>query len=130
MDVKGSTREPGGGSAPGAARLRPRLRVVRDGEVVLGPGMVQLLAAIDRTGSLRVAAGELGMSYMHAWALVRTMNRGFREPLVASSRGGAAHGGARLTERGGEVLALYGEMEAEARRAVEGRWRRLKRLLS
>ncbi len=128
--MKGSTRRPEKGEAPGAAILKPRLRVVRDGEVLLGPGMAQLLEAIGRTGSLRVAAGELGMSYMHAWGLVKTMNRAFRDPLVALSRGGAGHGGACLTERGEEVLALYGEMEAEARRALESRWRRLKRLLS
>ena len=103
---------------------------MRDGEVLLGPGMVRLLEEIARTGSLRVAAGELGMSYMHAWQLVRMMNRAFREPLVALSRGGAAHGGAQVTATGGEVLALYAQMQAEARRAVEGRWRRLKRLLS
>lgn len=128
--MKGSTRKPEKGAAPGAALLKPRLRVVRDGEVLLGPGMAQLLEAIGRSGSLRVAAGELAMSYMHAWGLVKTMNRAFRDPLVALSRGGAARGGARLTERGEEVLALYGEMEAGARRALEGRWRRLKRLLS
>jgi molybdate transport system regulatory protein len=116
--------------ARGPARLKPRLRVVRDGEVLLGPGMAALLEAIGRNGSLRVAAEELGMSYMHAWGLVQTMNRGFRAPLVALSRGGAGRGGARVTELGGEVLALYGEMEAEARRALDGRWRRLKRLLS
>lgn len=128
--MKGSTRKPEKGEAPGTAALKPRLRVVRDGEVLLGPGMAQLLEAIGRTGSLRVAAGELGMSYMHAWGLVKAMNRAFRAPLVALSRGGAGHGGARLTELGEEVLVLYGEMEAEARRALEGRWRRLKRLLS
>ena len=72
---------------------------MRDGEVLLGPGMVELLEAIRRTGSLRVAAGELGMSYMHAWGLVKTMNRGFRDPLVELSRGGAA-AAARGSARG------------------------------
>lgn len=128
--MKGSTRRPEKGEAPGAAVLKPRLRVVRDGDVLLGPGMVALLEAIGRTGSLRVAAEELGMSYMHAWGLVKTMNRGFRAPLVALSRGGAGRGGSRVTQLGGEVLALYGEMEAEARHALAGRWRRLKSLLS
>jgi molybdate transport system regulatory protein len=128
--MKGPTQEPEKGGARGPARLMPRLRVVRDGEVLLGPGMAALLEAIGRTGSLRVAAEEHGMSYMHAWGLVKTMNRGFRAPLVALSRGGAGHGGSRVTELGGEVLALYGEMEAEARRALDGRWRRLKRHLS
>jgi molybdate transport system regulatory protein len=92
--------------------------------------MVELLEAIRRTGSLRVAASELQMSYMHAWGLVKTMNGAFRDPLVELSRGGAARGGARLSVLGGEVLALYREMETEALRAVATRWKRLKRLLS
>lgn len=92
--------------------------------------MAELLDALRRTGSLRLAAGDMGMSYMHAWGLVRTMNRGFREPLVMLERGGSAHGGARLTERGAEVLALYREMESAALRAANGPWRRLRRRLS
>lgn len=123
-------RGAGDGEAPEPARLRPRLRVVRGGEVLLGPGMAELLDVLRRTGSLRLAAAEMGMSYMHAWGLVRTMNRGFREPLVTLARGGAGHGGARLTERGAKVLSLYREMEAAARRAAQGPWRRLRRLLS
>lgn len=126
-----STKEQGAeGPAPGSARLRPRFRVVRDGEVLVGPGMVELLERIRRTGSLRVAAAELEMSYMHAWGLVKTMNRAFRDPLVELSRGGAERGGARLSARGEEVLALYRELEAEALRAVAGPWQRLERLLS
>lgn len=128
--MKGSTRRPKRDATPGAAVLKPRLRVVRDGVVLLGPGMAQLLEAIGRNGSLRVAAEELGMSYMHAWRLVKTMNGGFRAPLVELSRGGAGHGGARVTGPGVEVLALYGEMQAEALHALAGRWRRLKRHLS
>lgn len=125
------TKAPGKeGPVPGSVRLKPRLRVVRDREVLVGPGMVELLGAIGRTGSIREAAGELQMSYMHAWGLVKTMNREFRDPLVELSRGGAGRGGAQLSARGEEVLALYREMEAEALRAVAGHWRRLKRLLS
>ncbi|MFN7987909.1 MAG: LysR family transcriptional regulator [Thermoanaerobaculia bacterium] len=128
--MTGSKREPGSGGAAPPARLKPRLRVVRGAEVLLGPGMAQLLEAIRASGSLRVAADELEMSYMHAWGLVRSMNRGFREPLVLLSRGGAARGGARLSATGERVLALYREMEAEAVRATAARWRRLRRLLS
>ena len=115
---------------PGTPQVKPRFRVVRGGEVFLGPGMVQLLETIGRTGSLRVVVASLEMLYMHAWGLVRKMNRAFRAPLVVFSRGGAGHGGARLTETGEEALALYREMEAEALRAAGGAWRRLERLLT
>ena len=108
--------------------VRPRIRVVADdGTIVLGPGKADLLEAIARTGSIRAAAKELDMSYMRAWTLVRVMNGVFRSPLVEKVRGGSEQGGARLTERGEEVLAIYQRMEREAERAVEDAWKELKR---
>ncbi|MDO9524094.1 MAG: hypothetical protein Q7J57_00925 [Gemmobacter sp.] len=52
------------------------------------------------------------MSYKRAWMLVETLNAGFDVPMVESTRGGPQGGGARLTELGAEVLALYRKMEA------------------
>src|SRR5215510_8322887 len=94
----------------GAYTLLPRWRVLRSRDVLLGPGKADLLEAIGRTGSLRLAARSLGMSYMRAWKLVQMLNQGFRERLVLTHRGGAAHGAARLTPTGRAVLALYREM--------------------
>lgn len=106
--------------------LRPRIRIVGDdGTIVLGPGKADLLDAIARTGSIRAAAGELGMSYMRAWTLVRTMNDAFRAPLVEKVRGGSEQGGAQLTESGRKVLSLYRKMEEKAARAAETLWVKL-----
>lgn len=108
--------------------VRPRIRIVRDdGTIVMGPGKADLLDAIQRTGSIRAAAEELGMSYMRAWTLVRTMNAAFRSPLVEKERGGSDQGGAQLTERGLSVLRLYRKMEEKAERAVEGVWGEMRR---
>lgn len=110
--------------------IRPRIRVTGDdGTIVMGPGKADLLDAIGRTGSIRAAAEELGMSYMRAWSLVRTMNAAFREPLVEKERGGSAQGGAQLTAHGRTVLRLYRRMEEKAARAVERDWQRLKEQL-
>jgi molybdate transport system regulatory protein len=107
--------------------LRPRLRIVDDeGTIVLGPGKADLLDAIARTGSIRAAASELGMSYMRAWTLVRTMNAAFDKPLVEKERGGSAQGGAALTVSGKKVLALYRRMEEKAARAAEPLWKKMK----
>jgi molybdate transport system regulatory protein len=111
-------------------RLRPRLRVLRGDEVVLGPGKAELLDAIARTGELRRAAGELNMSYMRAWKLVQTMNSAFRDPLVATTRGGAGHGAAGLTKTGRTVLAVYHEMERRSLAASGPGFRRLRKLLA
>jgi molybdate transport system regulatory protein len=111
-------------------RIRPRIRVLRREDIVIGPGKADLLEAIGRTSKLRDAAKELGMSYMRAWSLVRTMNRSFRHPLVKAERGGAHHGRALLTPTGRAVLALYREMESSSLEAVKSAWGRLRRLLA
>ncbi len=97
--------------------------------IVLGPGKADLLEAIDRTGSIRAAAADLGMSYMRAWSLVRVMNAAFRTPLVQSVRGGTGHGGAVVTPLGMRVVTLYREMERAALDAVAPGLVRLKRSL-
>lgn len=110
--------------------VRSRIRVTRsDGEIVIGPGKADLLEAISRAGSIRGAAGQLCMSYMRAWTLVRTMNAVFRSPLVEKVRGGPEKGGALLTPRGKRVLRLYREMEKKASRAIEGGWEKLRKEL-
>jgi molybdate transport system regulatory protein len=97
----------------------PRLRVRHGTEIALGPGKVDLLDAIERTGTLAGAAEEMGMSYMRAWKLVRTMNACFREPLVETARGGTARGGASLTEAGRAVRDLYRRMEGACKEALK-----------
>jgi molybdate transport system regulatory protein len=110
--------------------LKPRFRVMSGRAIALGPGKVQLLALVAETGSLRRAAAQLGMSYMRAWTLLRTMNRCFRCDLVVSSRGGRKGGGAELTPLGRKVLGLYLEMEAASTRACGPAWTKLRRCLA
>ena len=92
----------------------PRLRVLLGAAIAIGPGKADLLDAIAVAGSISAAAKRMGMSYRRAWLLVDTMNGCFSGPLVASARGGAGGGGAKLTPLGVEVLARYRDMEAKA----------------
>ena len=110
-------------------QMRPRIRVVAGEEIALGPGKVDLLALVAETGSIRVAAERMGMSYMRAWSLIKTMNACFTEPLVEAVRGGRAHGGATLTRTGKLALSLYSRMEQECLRATEQSWSELRTLL-
>jgi len=119
------TKSPG--SVP-ALQFRPR--IFHRGEIALGPGKADLLAAIDVHGSIAKSARSLGMSYMRAWTLVKIMNGTFREPLVERDRGGAAGGTARLTPFGREVLALYRTLIEQSEKASRSTWARLRRRLS
>jgi molybdate transport system regulatory protein len=105
--------------------FRPRLRVLHGDQIALGPGKADLLAAIESAGTLAEAAKVLGMSYMRAWKLLQIMNSCFKEPLVATARGGSERGHASLTGTGKAVLDLYRRMEDEARNASEPAWQEL-----
>lgn len=97
-----------------------RLRIVFDDARYLGPGKVDLLEGIARTGSIAAAGREMGMSYKRAWDLTHVMNTMFAAPLISSARGGAGGGGAQLTDLGVEVLALYRQIQIAAEHAGAG----------
>lgn len=86
-------------------------------EIAMGPGKADLLEAIEREGSISGAGRAMGMSYRRAWMMVDTMNRCWREPLVATRPGHSRQGGAALTDLGRSVLADY---RALLRRLSEG----------
>jgi molybdate transport system regulatory protein len=111
------------------ARGATKLRVMFGTEIAIGPGKAELLDAIAATGSISESARRLGMSYRRAWLLVDTMNRCFREPLVASATGGAGGGGARVTPFGRRVLASFRAMQARVDRAIDPELTRFARLL-
>lgn len=96
----------------------PRVRIRIGDEMVLGPGKVDLLEAIGRTGSISAAGRELGMSYRRAWLLVDALNHMFPEPLVTASPGGSHGGGAKLTDYGRGVAAAYRRIEERTRIAM------------
>lgn len=96
----------------------PRLRIsLRDG-LILGPGKVELLEAIEQEGSISGAARTMGMSYRRAWLLVDALNRMFDAPAVITSPGGAHGGGAEITELGKDVAAAYRRIEERANVAI------------
>jgi molybdate transport system regulatory protein len=83
-----------------------------------GPGKAELLERIRDTGSISAAGRGMGMSYKRAWGLVEALNAMFRDPVVASARGGPGGGGAVLTPTGAEVLARFRAIEVAARAAA------------
>ena len=111
------------------ARGPTKLRVMFGPEIAMGPGKAELLEAIAATGSISASAKRLGMSYRRAWLLVDTMNRCFREPLVASATGGTGGGGARVTAFGERVLARYRAMQSRVDRAIDPELERFAALL-
>lgn len=108
----------------------PRLRVVIAPNVAVGPGKADLLQGVVETGSIAAAGRRLGMSYKRAWGLVEGMKEDFGAPLVTTSRGGSARGGAELTDLGRTVLDLYRRMEDQAAAATQRELAELQDLLA
>lgn len=79
---------------------------VNDG-VFLGEGRVQLLKAIEQTGSISKAAKSLKMSYKKAWNLIDSINKNGKEAAVEKNTGGSGGGGASLTPYGQRLIENY-----------------------
>jgi len=118
-----------GKSSAQRAVLRPRFRVICGTNIAIGPGKMELLAALVETGSLNEAARRVGMSYMRAWTLMKTMNDCFTEPVIVAERGGKGGGGMKVTETGRKALAVYQQIEDTALKSTATSWRRLQELL-
>jgi molybdate transport system regulatory protein len=112
-----------------SVRAQFRLRITRGADIAVGPGKIDLLEAIAKTGSITAAARALGMSYRRAWLLVDTMNRCFRRPVVQAETGGRRGGGTRLTATGTEALRRYRRLEQLAAKASASELRALQKLL-
>jgi molybdate transport system regulatory protein len=77
------------------------------GEHFFGPGPVELLERIAQTGSIRMAAKEMNMSYKKAWALVNTLNEQTRNPVVIPQVGGKKGGGSTITNEAIELIKYH-----------------------
>ncbi len=89
-----------------------------EGKGVLGPGRFQLLFALQRTGSINAAAGEVGVSYRRAWGQIREMERILGYPLIISNRGGRSGGGTELTPQALALLNEYEQLNKKVDKAV------------
>ena len=88
-------------------KIKSRIWIEVDGEILLGEGRVQLLKAIAETGSLTKAAASLSMSYKKAWSLVDAVNTRAKKPVVNTSIGGTKGGGTELTEYGRTLIKTF-----------------------
>jgi molybdate transport system regulatory protein len=89
-----------------ALKAKTKLWFTEDGRTVMGAGRAELLRTIDEEHSLRKACNKLGISYKHAWLMLKTMNEALSKPAVTTVRGGKAQG-TFLTDLGRRLLDEY-----------------------
>lgn len=90
------------------APLRPGvdLRIFRE-DKCFGPGPLQLLEQVGRTGSLHRAAADMGMAYSKAWKLLNRLEAQWGFAILERRPGGTGGGGSLLTPMAWELLRRY-----------------------
>ncbi|MDX1314670.1 MAG: LysR family transcriptional regulator [Eudoraea sp.] len=81
---------------------------------VFGPGVYNLLKSIQKTGTLKEASKELGMSYRYAWGLIKKAESKLGESLIEASKGGRRGGGSSIiTELGTQFIEDFERIQKQ-----------------
>src|SRR5262245_24661460 len=90
---------------------------------LFGDGKADLLEAVDELGSLSSAAQSMGMSYRHAWGLLRELDKAAGFPFLEHS-GTGSRTRLRLTKDGRRFIEAYHRFRTPLVKVVEARFRR------
>ncbi|HOU22105.1 MAG TPA: LysR family transcriptional regulator [Kiritimatiellia bacterium] len=88
-------------------------------EDYLGPGVIQLLEGIERTGSIQQAARAMALSYVKALRILNRMERGLGRTLLLRHKGGAARGSTALTPFARRLMREYAALCGKVRRSAD-----------
>lgn len=85
-----------------------------------GPGVAQLLHAVQELHSLRAAALSMDMAYSKAWTIIKNSEKALGFSLLDSTTGGKGGGGAALTPEGARLLRAYDTFCSRLHDAADG----------
>lgn len=106
-------------------KVKSKVWIEKNGELVFGIGKASILEYVLKTGSIAKAAKKLGMSYRHAWSYIKSAERRLGRSLVVCTRGGRCGGGAVLTEYAKDLLQKFIELEQEVTLFTDKRYRKV-----
>ena len=81
-----------------------------EGNRCFGPGRMQLLQEIEKSGSINKAAKAMDMSYKKAWTMINELNEQFAKPMVITQSGGEGGGGSILTDAAKALMNYHEEL--------------------
>jgi len=102
---------------------RSKFWIEKDGELVLSDWRVDLLEAIEETGSLSGAAERLGVHYRRAWGKIKEMEERLGMKLIVTQSGGVGGGGTELTSQAKEYVRKYRKFRSGLKGMVDRRFR-------
>jgi len=100
-----TTRRQGGWKVALVPRVKVWLEV--GGQYAAGLGISEILQAVDRTGSIKQAANEVGKSYRHVWERVKEAEAALGIGLVETRIGGKDTRRSCLTADARRLVAAF-----------------------
>lgn len=97
--------------------VKYKVWIEKNGEILIGLGRETLLKEIEKTGSIRQAAENMGITYRKALYFLNAMEKRAGKKIVETFRGGPGGGGSRLTEYGKQLLDEFEKVVKEFERA-------------
>ncbi len=77
---------------------------------IFGQGAFELLQKISEAGTLSSAAEALGISYRHAWGIIKRIERQIGRPILKTRKGGKLGGGSELTDEAKYLMKEFLKM--------------------
>ncbi|HAU32491.1 MAG TPA: molybdenum-binding protein [Desulfotomaculum sp.] len=100
--------------------MRPVFKIwLENNGKVFGEGPLEILQKVEKTGSLRSAAAQMGMSYNKAWRLIAALEERLGYSLLEKRVGGACGGGSKVTPYAQQLMKRYSELKEEAEIVLE-----------
>lgn len=106
-------------------KIKSKIWIENNGELIFGSGKAVILKQILKTGSINKAAKELHMSYRHAWSYIKSAEKRLGRTLVVCVRGGADGGNTTLTPYAKELLKKFFNLERQAKLSVDKLYKKL-----
>jgi molybdate transport system regulatory protein len=102
-------------------KLTPRVKVWLeiDGSYAFGLGIGEILQAVDRAGSIKKAASDLGKSYRYVWNRIKEAEEALGLSLVKTQVGGTGSQRSLLTAEARQLVTDFLALRASTMRFVE-----------
>jgi len=105
--------------------IRSKIWLEIDGRPVFSKGREMLFYAMDKHGSINMAAREMGIPYRRAWGYIKAMEERMGVALVETRKGGAHGGGAQLTREARELLVKFESLDRGFAELIDKRFDKL-----
>ena len=104
-------------------QVRSKIWIELEGKPLLGDGRERLLRAVERTGSIKAAAREVGITYRRAWAQLKEMEKIAKFTMFERTKGGiGGGGGTHLTEDANNLLETFDKFKQGLQSEIDRRF--------